>query len=209
MQKCPLCNSNSELFFQKKTKIYYICQNCKGIFIDKNLLPDSNTEFMRYKKHNNNVEDSNYQNFSLPIVNSVLNDFSASDKGLDFGSGENSAANKLLKDKNYNIEQFDPFFHNNTNLLTVKYDYIICCEVIEHFHFPKNEFNLLHSLLKNNGKLYLMTNIYEKNINFENWYYKNDITHVFFYQKETFDFIEKEYNFSNKKIINNLIIFSV
>ncbi|WP_309597799.1 methyltransferase domain-containing protein [Flavobacterium oreochromis] len=82
------------------------------------------------------------------------------------------------------------------------------CEVIEHFHHPKKEFQLLKELLVPKGKLYCMTHLYDSSIHFEKWYYKNDTTHVFIYQKETIEWIAKMLMFSDFTIKNRLIIFT-
>ena len=205
---CPLCQTTSDIISQKENKAYFLCPNCKGIFLSKELLLDSQLEKERYMTHNNDVNDPGYHKFVSPIVNAVLNDFLPEHKGLDFGAGTGPVISKLLTDRNYQIKQYDPFFFNLPELLQKKYDYIVCCEVIEHFYDPDKEFQLLKSLLKEKGKLYCMTKIYREEIDFENWYYKNDNTHVFFYQPETFNYIQKKHQFFNVKIINNLIIFS-
>jgi len=98
--------------------------------------------------HNNDVNDSGYHKFVSPIVNAVLNDFLPEHKGLDFGAGTGPVISKLLTDRNYQIKQYDPYFFNLPELLQKKYDYIVCCEVIEHFYDPDKEFQLLKSLLK-------------------------------------------------------------
>ena len=115
---------------------------------------------------------------------------------------------KVLKDYDYQIAQYDPFFHNFPDLLKYKYDYIACCEVIEHFYNPHKEFELLKNLLHQDGKLYCMTDIYDNNIDFYKWYYKNDPTHVFIYQKETFQWIKEKFGFSDVQINERLIVFS-
>ncbi len=53
-----------------------------------------------------------------------------------------------------------------------------------------------------------MTDIYNKSIDFHSWYYKNDNTHVFIYQKETFDWIKEHYGFSKVEIEGRLITLS-
>jgi 2-polyprenyl-3-methyl-5-hydroxy-6-metoxy-1,4-benzoquinol methylase len=164
-------------------------------------------ERKRYQDHNNDIYDSGYQNFVSPIVNGVLLNFNTEDKGLDFGCGTGPVITKLLRDKNYNIATYDPFFDNNLNALKNAYNFIVCCEVMEHFHNPLKEFHLLKSILKPSGKLYCMTHLYNENINFENWYYKNDETHVIFYQQETIQWIASTIGFSNFKIDNRLIVF--
>ena len=88
-----------------------------------------------------------------------------------------------------------------------KYDYIACCEVIEHFYDPKKEFALLKKLLLKRGRLYCMTEIYDQNIDFGSWYYKNDPTHVFIYHKRTIDWINTEFSFSDVNINGRLITF--
>lgn len=206
-QNCPLCNSASELYFTGKYQKHHICPLCKGIFVDyKDRLPPEEEE-KRYKEHNNDVNDIGYQNFVSPITNAVLSEKKTSDKGLDFGAGTGPVISKILKDNNYNILQYDPFFHNYPELLNQKYDYIACCEVIEHFNNPKKEFALLKSLLNNNAGLYCMTSLYSENICFKSWYYKNDPTHVFIYQEQTMHYIKDIFKFKNLRISNNLIIF--
>jgi len=61
---------------------------------------------------------------------------------------------------------YDPFFHPKSELLAKKYDFIIACEVIEHFHDPRKEFELLYKLLNQGGKLYLMTDLYSQEVDF-------------------------------------------
>jgi SAM-dependent methyltransferase len=205
MSICPLCESKSDLFYQKG-KTYHICRNCKGIFLNKDYFLSPVSEKLRYETHNNDVNDSRYQEFVSPITINVLNDFNNNHIGLDFGAGTGPVISKILKDNNFQIKQYDPFFFNDKSLLNSKYDYIVSCEVVEHFHNPKKEFELLSSILNKSGKLYIMTDIYDSSINFEKWYYKNDPTHVFLYQNTTFEYIKDSYNFNDCKIQDRLII---
>ena len=205
---CPLCGGKGEIFYQFKKRIYYQCTNCNGIYVDKNLIPDKKSEIKRYKEHINDVENKGYQNFVSPITSRILQDYSKKNKGLDFGAGTGPVIAKILKDKNYNIELYDPFFYNHPELLEKKYDYIACCEVIEHFHKPKKEFLLLKKLLHPKAKLYCMTDLYDKSIDFHKWYYKNDLTHVFIFHKNTIHWVKKEIGFSDVTINGRLIVFS-
>ncbi len=50
-----------------------------------------------------------------------------------------------------------------------------------------------------------MTELYNEKIEFESWYYKNDPTHVFFYQRATFEWIQKKFNFLNVTFNHRLI----
>lgn len=205
---CPLCNRKSKVFYQHKNRLYYQCSHCKSIFVDQDLRPDLDAEKSRYKKHINDINDPGYQQFVSPITSSIMRDYSPKDKGLDFGAGTGPVISKLLEDQNYSIVQYDPFFHNFPKLLEEQYDYIACCEVIEHFYHPKKEFRLLKNLLAKGGRLYIMTNIYDDSIDFKTWKYKEDYTHVFIYQKETLEWIKEELNFSSLHIDGRLITFS-
>ena len=207
-QICPLCEGKAIEFFIKKNTTYFSCNKCAGIFIDKNLLPSQESEKSRYLEHNNDINNIHYQNFVKPIVNNILKDFNNLHIGLDFGAGTGPVISKLLNDQKYITKLYDPYFYNYPKLLDKKYNYIICCEVIEHFYNPRKEFLLLKTLLKEKGKLYCMTSIYKDSIDFKTWYYKDDKTHVFIYRKETLEYIFNEFGFSDLKIKDNLIVFS-
>jgi SAM-dependent methyltransferase len=207
-QDCPLCAGMADLCYKDKKKIYFICRICKGISLERTLLPEPEKEKERYLQHNNDIEDLGYQSFVFPIVEAVTRDFNNNSKGLDFGAGPGPVISKLLKDNGYDISMYDPFFHDHRELLTLKYDYIVCCEVAEHFYYPAKEFDLLKRILLPGGKIYFLTLIYNENIDFKTWYYKNDITHVFIYMKETFAWIKENIGFSRITIDGRLVTVS-
>jgi hypothetical protein len=164
-------------------------------------------EKKRYQQHNNDVGDPRYQQFVAPVVSKVEERFKPGHKGLDYGAGTGPVAARILKDKGYSVKLYDPYFYNNPDLLQKKYDFIICCEVIEHFNDPVREFRRLKSILKNGGALFCMTDLYSKDIDFKNWYYKNDPTHVFFYQQKTLMQIKSKYGFSGLEIDGRMMQF--
>ena len=203
--KCPLCNMQASYFLQFREKEYYTCSECSAIMMNPQDYLSADEERDRYLTHNNDVNDIGYQKFVTPIVNAVINQFSTNSVGLDFGAGTGPVVSKMLRDKGYNIEIYDPFFHDKKELLNQTYDYIVSCEVVEHFYNPLKEFTLLKSLLKENGTLFIKTNLYEDGIEFNKWYYKNDPTHVFFYHPNTFKWIENYFKFSKLTISNRLV----
>ena len=206
MPTCQLCNAKSTLFYKDE---FYKCSYCKAIFRPKEKLLDNEKEKQRYDSHTNDANDLGYQNFVKPITNSILNEFKSADIGLDFGCGKDSPIVKILEENSYKIAKYDIFFYDDKKNLEQKYDYIACCEVIEHFYTPKKEFELLKSLLKDSGVLYLMTGIYSDEMDFSKWWYKNDLTHVFIYTKETLYWIKKEFGFKDIKIEKNFIRLSL
>lgn len=207
LENCPLCKGEAEIFCEKPKHLFYKCNECEGIFRPTNTYLTLEEEKAHYELHNNDVNDVRYQNFVSPIVNAVLQDFTLNNKGLDFGSGTGPVIAKMLTDKGYQVQNYDLFFANEPSLLQEKYDYVSCCEVMEHFHKPYKEFELLKSLLLPKGKLYCKTAIYHNQTPFENWYYKDDFTHVFIYQPKTLEWIKNEFYFSNLIIKEKLIVF--
>jgi SAM-dependent methyltransferase len=201
---CTLCFGESKNFFNQK---FYECQVCAGIFLSNKFYISEEAERLHYETHNNDIHDLRYQKFVSPITNQVSLNFKACHMGLDFGAGTGPVISKVLRDKGYQIVEYDPFFNSDTTLLDRQYDYIVCCEVMEHFHNPAKEFALLRSLLKPNGILYCMTECYDASIDFGSWYYKNDPTHVFFYQDKTLELMKSKYNFKEVKKEGRLISF--
>ncbi len=206
--KCPLCNRKAIYFQSHLKRKYFECTNCFSVLLDPSNHISPQKEKARYELHNNDVNDPGYQGFVSPIVNDIKLNFGARHAGMDFGCGPGPVITKLLRDEQYNIATYDPFFHNDPRLLNSKYDYIVCCEVIEHFKDPKKEFNLLKSLLNPGGVLYCFTEIIEEDIDFLQWRYKNDETHVFFYHIKALQWIQRAFGFSNLEISNRLIKFT-
>lgn len=176
--------------------------------MDRTQLPDADTEIKRYQEHHNDPADYRYQRFVSPIVDQIMANHTPDQKGLDFGSGTGPVISMLLENQNYAVNQYDPFFYNRPELLTHQYDYIACCEVIEHFHHPEKEFALLKKILAPKGRLYCMTAILYDHIDFSKWYYKNDFTHVFFYRPQTLQYICKCFGFNDLHTDHNLIRLS-
>lgn len=162
-------------------------------------------EKARYETHNNDVNNAGYQNFVSPVVERVRQLFSAEQPGLDFGCGPGPVISKMLHDCSYNIVTYDPYFENRPERLNASYDYIVCCEVIEHFCHPAEEFPRLASMLNPGGRLICKTHLYEPGIDFSRWYYKNDETHVFIYQSKTIEYIAQTAGFSSFSIADRLI----
>jgi SAM-dependent methyltransferase len=201
---CPLCRNSGETVSGTE---FYLCGECWGFYRHFRHRPDMDEEKARYKTHNNDVHDPRYQRFVSPIVSAVLRDFTPSHSGLDFGAGTGPVISKLLREQGFNIVQYDPFFHNHPALLEDTYDYIVCCEVVEHFYIPEREFALLKRLLKPQGRLYCMTALFAPGMEFRDWHYIRDSTHAFIYQSATMEWIRQKYHFSLCDIQDRLVTF--
>ncbi|MBT8295327.1 MAG: class I SAM-dependent methyltransferase [Gramella sp.] len=205
---CSLCNCNTREFQKVKDREYVQCVSCKGILLSPRNFLSPQAEKFRYSLHNNDVNDPGYIHFVSPIVNQIRSDFDIKSQGLDFGCGTGPVITTELKKEGFQVDLYDPYFRPDKKVLQKSYDFIICCEVMEHFKDPLKEFTLLRSLLKDKGKLYCKTEVWDDALDFQNWHYKNDLTHVFFYNKDTLNWIRQYINFSEVEILKDFIIFS-
>ncbi|GGG27483.1 hypothetical protein GCM10011344_30380 [Dokdonia pacifica] len=200
---CTLCNTT--LITQIDTH-FYDCERCKAIVKDEKQYLTATEEKTHYESHNNDVEDHRYQNFTMPITQYVLDTFSPKHKGLDFGSGTGPVISSMLKKQDYDIVPYDPYFAPDQKVLHSSYDYIVSCEVFEHFNNPKLEIDRLVSLLKPNGMLLIMTLLYTDTIDFKTWFYRKDPTHVFMYRSETIAYIAEEKKLDILELTSRFIV---
>lgn len=210
---CPLCESLADYFCSigKKGRDYYKCHNCHAVFLHPKKYMDYSSEKSRYEEHNNDVKDPRYREFVSPITNAILAHFEKDSSGLDYGCGTGPVASVVLEERGFtSIALYDPFFQPNEKNLSKTYDFIICCEVMEHFFTPREEFIQLRNLLKASGKLFCKTSILKDDMNkndFSDWWYNNDPTHVFFYTPRTLQFIAEGFGFKKVLIEPKLITF--
>lgn len=200
---CTLCDTSLE---KMADKYFYICQTCEAFVKHSKYYVNSKLEKERYEEHNNDVNDLRYQNFTSPITNAISENQTQNQLGLDYGCGTGPVISNQLAEKGFQVKLYDPYFWPDRAYIKHKYDYIFSCEVFEHFHNPKQEIESLIQLLKPNGRLYIMTHSYHSEIDFANWYYRKDPTHVFIYTKNTFEFIAKKFNLTIEKINERIVI---
>lgn len=201
---CPLCenllsNQIDEFFFQ--------CDVCDAFVKKSDFYVNVQQEKERYEEHNNDVNDIRYQQFTSPITNFILKNYSSDDLGLDYGCGTGPVISEQLKKHHFQAKLFDPFFYPDESYLNFEYDYIFSCEVFEHFFQPKNELEKLLQILKPFGRLLIMTHQYDGIIAFSKWYYRKDPTHVFIYTSKTFEYIASKYQLTIEFQNNRFIIF--
>ncbi len=203
-----MCGERAEEFYSDPRHLFYSCNECGGLFRDPGQRPESEVEKARYLNHRNHLEDQGYLAFVEPVLKAVREQFGTDYMGLDFGCGHTPVISELLRRESYAVDDYDPFFYPERVFEGKSYDYLICCEVMEHFHRPSREFLLMQGLLRPGGKLICMTDTYSDEIDFGSWYYKNDLTHVFIYRKETLEHIRSKCNFSHLEIAGRLIEFT-
>jgi hypothetical protein len=205
---CPICSGSDALSFQQiQTKEYFRCNACMGIFVDpkNHLSPEEEKE--RYSQHNNDIYDFDYRKFLLTLYDPITQKLKRGARGLDYGSGPGPALAEMFKEDHYDIEIYDPYFFPDDSCFNKQYDFITCTEVAEHFYSPQKEFQKLNSLLEVGGWLGIMTNFYDDSIDFQDWYYRKDPTHVVFYAQETFEFIGSMMSWRIEIPTKNVVLF--
>ncbi len=203
---CPLCESPASFYHASAIRSYWRCTSCASVFLNPSQRLSPREERDRYELHNNDVNDPRYQKFVSPLVQFVMQGFSTEHRGLDFGAGTGPVITKILREAGYDMHLYDPYFHDNPSVLEQTYDFIICCEVIEHFYDPKRSFSLLQSLLRKPGSVLCRTSLLTDKIDFSSWYYKDDETHTFFYTPNAVSWIAEQLGFSSSEIIDDTII---
>ena len=200
---CTLCNT---FLSEKADEEYYICQNCYAYLKRDDLYFNEANEKNHYEQHNNNVNDTGYQNFTAPVTNTILEYCSTDMLGLDYGCGKGPVITHQLKAKGFLIDLYDPYFYPDTSYLHKTYDYIFSCEVFEHFYHPFDEITKLRKLLNPGGLLIIKTHLFNNQTDFKNWYYRKDQTHVFIYTFKTLEYIAEHFGFDIVRLSEKLVV---
>jgi len=190
---CLLCDSEQiEHFFTKPTgERYWQCRHCGCFFLEKEFHPNTQEEFDHYEKHNNDPNDEGYRRYVSPVYEAVLESYGAGARGLDYGSGPGPVLSVMLEEKGLHMDQWDPYYAKDELVLDEEYDFVICSEVAEHLHHPKESWEHMKSLLRPGSKLYVMTCLAPSIESFTDWYYHRDPTHVCFYTEKSMSFIRQ------------------
>ena len=88
----------------------------------------------------------------------------------------------------------------------MNFDFIVLSEVAEHLFSPGVEFERLCGRLTPGGHLGVMTLLFDETIDFESWYYRRDPTHVTFYSRHTFRWLERQLDLAELTFIGDRII---
>ncbi|MBC7284330.1 class I SAM-dependent methyltransferase [Hoeflea sp.] len=194
---CRLCGRPGLVAFATiRHQTYWRCEGCEAILLDETCLLSGADEHAYYGLHENDVHDPGYRAFVSRLGDPLLERLKPVSEGLDYGCGPGPALAAILGEHGHRVSLYDPFFHPGTAVLDRSYDFIICCEVAEHFHRPGDEFERLDALLRPGGWLGLMTCFRTDDRLFANWHYRHDPTHVVFYREQTLRSIAARFGWS-------------
>ena len=190
--RCGLCEGEQLSERQLKGSLCYAdCTHCGLITLDPHNRLHPKDEEERYRLHQNSPEDPRYREFLSRAVDPLLIHLSPGMVGLDYGCGPGPAISVMLGALGFVVDDYDPFFSPIS--LRAQYDFIICTETIEHFCDPRKEFDQISRLIRPGGRVVLMTEVYSEQIEFEQWWYIKDPTHVSLYRAETLKWIADHY----------------
>ena len=183
---CPLCSSkHNSLFHKDHLRKYLQCLKCDFVFVPSQYHLSEPEERKRYDTHNNNPDDPRYRQF-LSQLTEPLNEIISSDSyGLDFGCGPGPTLSLMMQEKGHQMDLYDKFYARNQSVFKKSFDFITLTEVLEHLSDPVFELERLASILKSKGILAVMTQTLTKDIDFDSWYYKNDPSHIGFYNDKS------------------------
>jgi len=195
---CVLCGTAAHPIFSEPSsrRLYLKCPHCELHFLrpEDHLSPVD--ERAHYDLHQNDVHDPRYQAFVHPLYQKIVSQLQPGGSCLDFGAGPGPVLAAMLRSAGYSVELYDPFYWPDEAPLQKTYDAVFACEVVEHFADPRAEFTKLLHRLNPGGTLSMMTLMVSAEVNFADWYYRRDPTHVVFYTPATFAWIKDQFGFS-------------
>jgi hypothetical protein len=195
------------MFHMDKVRAYFHCEVCDLIFVDRHALLEPREEKARYDLHENDPGDKGYRKFLNQLTQPLLTRLGDPPlSGLDFGSGPGPTLSIMLAEAGHTLRIYDPFYAPNPQVLEETYDFVTCSETFEHFNSPGNEWSLLVDLVKPGGWLGIMTLLHPPLVDFPDWHYKNDLTHVSFFSTITFNYLARHSSLNVKFFGNNVIL---
>jgi len=192
--RCIVCGEFAANFFVRVNgDRYERCGACQATFLNPEQRLSIDDEHARYRQHRNDPDDKDYRRFLSKLAGPLLQRLPLPGKGLDYGCGPGPALACMLREAGHHVRLFDPLFYPGTETLEDLYDFIVCAEVIEHFHQPAEEFARLNRMLIPGGWLALMTCFQTDDNRFATWHYRRDPTHVVFFREATLRYIARRF----------------
>ena len=205
---CPLCSSaQSKLYHTDSTREYYQCLRCDFFFVPSAFHLTDCEEKARYDLHQNDQNDLNYRQFLSQVSEPLLDRLAKQSTGLDFGCGPGPTLSIMLEEAGHQVDLYDKFYAQNDEVFSRKYNFIAATEVVEHLRDPAFELQRLIKMLKPKGVLVLMTEMLNDSSMFAEWYYKNDPSHVGFFNRNSFIEAAKAWQVKLTIVSERVVIF--
>ena len=189
---CPLCaNGATERFHRDRKREYFRCPQCDLVFVPPEFHLAPEKEKARYDFHQQSLADSGYRAHLNRLFKPLEKKLSPGARGLDFGCGREPTLSVLFEEAGFPCANYDLHYFNDPAVLETQYDFLTCSETMEHFQNPRKEFERFLRLVKPGGWIGIMTQLRDEAPPFEKWFYKDDATHICFFSRQTFQWLEK------------------
>jgi len=206
MNVCPLCNHIAEFFVQDKKRAFYSCEQCGLVFANpkSHLMPD--LEKQRYGRSQKSSKQKPLSQFILPLLDQISQQQTGTLTGLNFGRLLDEHSRQSIADAGHIVNEYDPFFAADQSVLQQRYDFVCCYRFFDHLRHPHREWLLLNQLIKPGGWLAISTPLLTDKDHYAKWHYKNNPTHVSFYQHSTFEYLALNSDFELLFALKDLVL---
>lgn len=205
---CPLCGSGEVSKFSRDQKRNYLrCRECTLVFVPSEFHISREEERARYQLHENDLSDVGYTEFLGRLIQPLKSRHPVGSKALDFGSGPNPVMAKILRMEGFEVNIYDSFYAADTTVFDQTFDFITLTEVLEHLSRPRKELARLSEILRPGGTIAVMMRLLDDSVDFSNWHYKNDPTHLCFYSWETCLWLADYFGLRALRIEKDIVIF--
>jgi hypothetical protein len=205
--RCTLCHSDStEDYHADSRRLYRQCRRCRLVFVPHNQHLSEEQEKAEYDLHRNRPQDTGYRRFLSRVFIPMTARLPVSAQGLDFGCGPGPTLSVMFAEAGYSMDVYDKFYAMDRKVFGRLYDFITCTEVVEHLAAPGETLNTLFAMLNPGGWLGVMTKMVIDQPSFATWHYKNDMTHVAFFSRETFQWLAGKWRCHLEFIGNDVIL---
>lgn len=203
---CPLCQKSNPIFYQRENLSYHHCEDCDFYYMNDACFLEDEDERSRYLNHQNDPEEIRYAQYLNQILDTIKPFIDQSMIGLDYGTGPTVSLARVLTQQGYQCDYYDKYFFPKIN--QNQYDYLILCEVIEHFKHLSTELNNLKNLVTYSKCIFIKTQMCLDKEFFKNWYYPRDPTHVIFFTEKSMDILAKKLEMNLVKLSKNIFMLS-
>lgn len=206
---CPLCTSNAtKPFYRGKKREFFQCLECDMVFVPPEFHPSAEEEKTRYDFHHHSLADSGYRNFLNRLFQPLEKVLPPGARGLDFGCGREPTLSILFEEVGFSCTNYDLHYFNDPAVLEAQYDFLTCSETMEHFRNPRTEFERFLMLVKPGGWIGIMTQLRDDAPSFDKWFYKDDLTHLGFFSRKSFQWLEKQYGLKLEFDPDSVMLFN-
>jgi hypothetical protein len=205
---CPLCaRKATSPFYRDRKREFFQCLECDLVFVPPEFHLSPEAEKARYKFHSQSLTNSGYRAFLNRLFQPLKGKLTPGAHGLDFGCGKTPTLSVLFEEVGFPCANYDLYFANHPAVLEKQYGFLTCSETMEHFQNPREEFERFLQLVKPGGWIGIMTQLHDEASEFEKWFYKDDSTHLCFFSRRTFQWLEKTYDLRAEFHPNGVVLF--